>query len=115
MLKTRLHFLFLMCGLGLLVVLGIHMGIQHLNHVLATGDPDPTSWQSMISRAIDGSWVVVYILLLAFVLYHALYGLRGIILELTTSQRAVRVINWVFIIGGIVVFAWGTYVLFYLF
>ena len=110
MLRTRLHLLFLLSGIGTAVFLGIHMAVQHLNNILAGGDPDPTSWLSMIGRATQGSWVAIYIFLLAFAIYHGLYGLRGIIIELTTSDRTVRAINWVFIIGGIVVFGWASYV-----
>jgi succinate dehydrogenase hydrophobic anchor subunit len=110
MLKTRLHLLFLLAAVGIAVFLGIHMAVQHLNNVLATGETDPTSWLAMIARATENGWVVIYILLLAFGLYHGLYGLRGIILELTTSDKAIRVINWVFIIGGIALFIWASYV-----
>jgi succinate dehydrogenase hydrophobic anchor subunit len=71
---------------------------------------EPTSWQSMIARASQGIWVGIYIALLAVVLYHALYGLRGIILEVTTSAKTERIITWSFIIIGIIVFVWGSYV-----
>jgi succinate dehydrogenase hydrophobic anchor subunit len=110
MLKTRLHLLFFLAAIGTGVFLGIHMVVQHLNNVLATGDSDPTSWVSMIGRAAQNSWVVVYILLLLFGIYHGLYGLRGIVLELTTSEKIVRAINWIFIVGGIAVFIWASYV-----
>ncbi len=110
MLRTRLHLLFLLSGIGTAIFLGIHMAVQHLNNILATGDPDPTSWLSMIGRATENGWVAVYIFLLAFGLYHGLYGLRGIILELTTSEKTERVINWIFIAGGIATFGWASYV-----
>jgi succinate dehydrogenase hydrophobic anchor subunit len=115
MLRTRFHLLFLFSGIGIAVLLGIHMVVQHLNNILTAGDPDPNSWLSMIGRSTQWSWVLLYILLLAFVIYHSLYGLRGIILELTSSETAVRFINWGFVIGGIIVFGWSTYVLFILF
>jgi succinate dehydrogenase hydrophobic anchor subunit len=110
MFRTRIHLLFLFSAIGTAIFLGIHMGVQHLNRVLATGDADPTSWISMIGRATQSGWVVIYILLLVFALFHALYGLRGIILETVTSSKAVRVINWVFILGGIAIFIWASYV-----
>jgi succinate dehydrogenase hydrophobic anchor subunit len=109
MFRTRLHLLFLLSAVGTAVFLGIHMVVQHLNNVLAT-DPNPTSWASMIGRATQGGWVIIYIFLLVFALYHALYGLRGIILELTTSPGTIRAINWIFIIGGIVIFGWASYI-----
>jgi succinate dehydrogenase hydrophobic anchor subunit len=110
MIRTRMHLLFLLAAIGTAVFLGIHMVVQHLNLVLATGDASPTSWQSMIGRAMSSGWVVIYILLLVFGLYHALYGLRGIIIEMTKTQKAVTVTNWIFIIGGILIFAWAAYV-----
>jgi succinate dehydrogenase hydrophobic anchor subunit len=115
MTRTRFHLLFLFSGVATAVVLGIHMAIQHFNNLISGSNQDPTSWTSMISRATDKSWVVVFVLLLAFALYHALYGLRGIILELSTSDTTIRAINWGFIIGGIIVFGWGNYALFVLF
>lgn len=110
MLKTRLHLLFLFSAIAIAVLLGIHMAILHLNNVLATGEADPTAWTPMMSRSVQGVWVGLYIALLAFGLYHGLYGLRGIILEVTTSNKAVRAVNWLFIIGGIAIFIWGSYV-----
>jgi len=110
MLRTRMHLLFLFSAIGTAIFLTIHMVVQHLNNVLSTGDPDPTSWTSMIGRATQSGWVYIYILLLVFVLFHALYGLRGIILETVTTDRSVRIMNWVFILGGIIIFAWASYV-----
>ena len=68
--KTRLHLIFMFAGLGTGIFLTIHMIVQHLNNVLATGDADPTSWISMIGRATQSGWVIIYILLLVFALYH---------------------------------------------
>ena len=110
MLKTRMHLLFLLAAVGTAVFLGIHMAVQHLNNVLATGDTAPTSWLSMIGRATENGWVVIYILLLVFGLYHGLYGLRGIIIELTKTDKAITAINWIFIVGGIILFVWASYV-----
>jgi succinate dehydrogenase hydrophobic anchor subunit len=95
------------------VLLGIHMVVLHLDAVLGFFGVDaaePTSWGSMIGRSGQGIWAGLYIALLAFALYHALYGLRGIILEVTTSPVTARVVSWVFIVVGIVAFIWGSYV-----
>lgn len=111
--RTRLHLLHMLTGILIAVLLGIHMVIQHLDAVLrffGATTTDPTSWGSMIDRASQGIWVGIYIALLAFLLYHAFYGLRGIILEVTTSAKTERIITWSFIIIGIIVFIWGAYV-----
>jgi succinate dehydrogenase hydrophobic anchor subunit len=110
MLKTRMHLLFLLSAVGIAVFLGIHMAVQHLNRVLATGDINPTSWLSMIGRATQNGWIVIYILLLVFGIYHGLYGLRGIIIEMTKTDRAIATVNWIFIVCGIILFAWAAYV-----
>ena len=110
---SRLHLLHIMTGVLIAVFLGIHMVTLHLDRVLEFfgADPtDPTSWASMIERASQGIWAGAYIALLAVVLYHALYGLRGIIMEVTSSEKANRIVTWAFLIIGIAVFGWGTYV-----
>ena len=110
---TRLNLLHMFTGVAIAALLGIHMVILHLDAVLGFFGVDatePTSWESMIGRASQGIWAGLYIALLAFALYHALYGLRGIILETTPSVKTNRTITWVFIIVGIIVFIWGAYV-----
>jgi len=110
---TRFHLLHILAGVLIAVLLGIHMVRLHLDTILeffGVDSEDPTSWTSMIDRASRGIWAALYIALLAVVLYHALYGLRGIILELTPSAKAGRVVTWSFIIIGVVVFGWSAYV-----
>jgi len=110
---TRLHLLHMFSGAVIAVLLGIHMVILHLDAVLGFFGIDatePTSWGAMMERASQGIWVGIYIALLAFVLYHAFYGLRGIILELSPSVRTGRIITRVFIIVGIITLIWGAYV-----
>lgn len=110
---TRFHLLHMITGVLIAVLLGIHMVRLHLDSILdwfGVDTTDSTSWESMIARASEGIWAALYIALLAVALYHALYGLRGIILELTPSAKAGRIITWSFIIIGIGAFGWGTYV-----
>lgn len=110
---TRFHLLHLLAGILIAVLLTLHLIATHLDSVLdffGVEVSDPTSWTSMMDRASDAAWVGIYIALLAAGLYHALYGLRGIILELTPSARVARIVNWSFVIIGIAVFGWGTYV-----
>lgn len=114
---TYLWLLQLFTGVLIAVLLGIHLVIVNLDAVLGffgIEATDPRGWESMIGRADQGIWVGLYIALLAVGLYHGLYGLRGIILELTSSSRTERIITWVFIVIGIAVFIWGAYVPIYL-
>ena len=111
--RTRFHLIHMLAGVLIAVLLGTHMVILHFDTILGffgVNVTEPTAWQSMIDRASQGIWAGLYITLLAFVLYHALYGLRGIILEVTPSVKTERIVTWAFIIIGIIAFIWGTYV-----
>jgi len=111
--KTYLWFLHLVAGVAIAVLLGIHMVRMHLDAILGffgINGTEPTSWAAMMGRSDQGIWVGLYIALLAFVLYHALNGLRGIILELTPSPKTERIVTRVIIAFGIIAFIGGTYV-----
>ncbi|RLC94349.1 MAG: hypothetical protein DRI39_03135 [Chloroflexi bacterium] len=106
---TRFHLLHIVTAVLIAVFLGIHMVRQHLDALLYDSE-DPSSWASMIDRAGSGLWAALYVALLAVALYHALYGLRGIILEVVPSPRANRIVTWSLIVVGLAAFGWGTYV-----
>jgi succinate dehydrogenase hydrophobic anchor subunit len=111
---TYLWLMQLVTGVLIAVLLGIHMVMQHLKDILrffGVNLNNPASWQSMIERSRQIIWASIYIALLAVVLYHALYGLRNVILELTPSARTERVVTRVIIAFGIIVFVWASYVL----
>ena len=113
MLRTRLHLMFLLSAVLIAVLLGIHMVVLHLEGIVSLfggSEVRPTDWEPMMGRSVQPLWAALFIALLAFSLYHALYGLRGIILEVTTSAKTVRFINWLFIIVGVVAFVWGSYI-----
>jgi succinate dehydrogenase hydrophobic anchor subunit len=111
--NTYLWFMQLITGILIAVLLGIHMVLMHLDAILGFFGADVNdvlSWSSMIERSRQGIWAGLYIALLAVVLYHALNGLRRVILELTPSGRAERVTTWVIVAFGIVTFVWCSYV-----
>jgi len=96
-------------GLVLLVLLGLHMFGMHLNDLLHMLEGDPISWSSMAARAKLVSQAIFYILFLGFALYHGLHGLRNILLELNPSQGMQGIINTVILVGGVVLFVFGTW------
>lgn len=110
---TYLWLMQLVTGALIAVLLGIHMVMQHLEDILGFFGVNlngPASWQSMIERSRQVIWAGIYIALLAVVLYHALNGLRNVILELTPSVRTERVVTRVIVAFGIIIFAWASYV-----
>ncbi len=91
----------------------MHMVVLHLNSILGffgISGVDPSSWATMIERSRQVVWVGIYIALLAVVLFHALYGLRGIIFELNPSPAAERWISRSFVALGVLVFIGAAYV-----
>ena len=108
--NTYLQFVQLITGILIAILLAIHMIIQHLDNILLFFSIDvrhATSWTSMIGRAKQNIWAFIYIALLVFTLYHAFYGLRNILLELTPSPGAQRTITVVIIIVGVIFFILG--------
>ena len=111
--NTYLQLVQLITGILIAVLLGIHMVIQHLDSILGFFGIDvrhATSWPSMIERAKQGIWAFIYIALLIFTLYHAFNGLRNIVLELTPSAHAERVVTGIIIFVGVVFLILGIYV-----
>ncbi|MGB3562477.1 MAG: hypothetical protein WBC09_05395, partial [Thermoanaerobaculia bacterium] len=50
-----------------------------------------------------------YVLLLGVALFHGLYGLRNILLELAPGPGLKTAISWLLIIAGVALFALGTW------
>lgn len=63
----------------------------------------------MMERAHQGSWVGIYIALLAFGLFHALNGFRNMLLETNLSMSAMRVLTGLIIAFGVIFLILGTY------
>lgn len=101
----------LLAGLIILVVLGIHMSIMHLSKLLGTGGQpsDVVEWTLVKMRSIDFAFALMYVVLLGAALYHGLYGLRTIILELTLSERAEKAVSAFIVFVGFVLFIVGGY------
>ena len=111
--ETFYWLLNIVCAVVILVLLGLHMGIMHLDGVLAAvfGAPEkPLSWNNMLERGGSSFFTVTYVVLLATALFHGFYGLRTMLLEYWSGLRAERVITAACWFAGIALFAIGTYV-----
>ena len=110
--NTYLQFIQFITGAVIAILLGIHIVYMHLDAILSFFGVDvaeSTSFDSMMERSGQGIWAALYIALLIFGLYHALNGLRGIILELTSSPVTGRIVTWVIVVVGIVFLILGIY------
>jgi succinate dehydrogenase / fumarate reductase membrane anchor subunit len=109
--ETRLWLLSLASTVLILVLLGMHFALMHYSPVFYQESvAEVRSFAAMLERGRETAFFVIYILLLAAALYHGLYGLRGIILELPFARAWGRPISAAILLVGLAFFAYGTYV-----
>lgn len=99
-------------GLVILVLLGLHMVIMHLDATLGifgTEGAEPVEWESVAARAQSVFFTVTYVILLAAALYHGFYGLRNILMELNPGPGLRRVVNAGLSLLGLALFVFGTW------
>jgi len=103
---------FVIAGLVIFVLGGLHMTVVHLSGIVGIFNPaghEAVAWENVSFRSQSIFFTVTYILLAAAVLYHGFYGLRTIIFELgigKSAQRSLTVLLW---IVGVVLFIIGAY------
>jgi succinate dehydrogenase hydrophobic anchor subunit len=96
-------------GVVILVLLGLHMAIMHLDQTLGISGAEPVEWESVAERATSLFFTVTYILLLGAALYHGFYGLRNILLELNPGAGLRKTINVGLSVLGVALFVFGTW------
>lgn len=99
-------------GLAILVFLGLHMATMHLDAVLGVFNQPGTEavdWTNVAARASRTFYLVTYIVLLGAALFHGLYGLRNILLELNPGPAARAGLGVVLVVIGTGLFALGTW------
>ena len=102
----------LAAGLLILVLLGLHMAIMHLDALLGIFNPaggHPIAWENVVARSQSLFFTATYILLLGAALFHGLYGLRNILFELDPAEPFKKSISWALILVGIGLFVAGTW------
>ena len=102
-------------GAVILVLLGLHMTVMHLDKVvhLAGYNPaggSPIDWANVVARGKSAFMPVSYVLLLGAALFHGLYGLRNILLELDPAAWLRKTIGLVLLLGGLGLFVFGSWV-----
>ncbi len=102
--ETHLKFLQYLTGIGIFFLVGLHLLISHL------GSGEPEAWSSVSRRAASAGWLTIYVLILIFGIYHVLHGVRGIILEFSLPQTAVKALNWAIVCTGLAIFGYAVYI-----
>ena len=111
--EVHLKLLQYITAVVIFLLLAAHLVLMHMEGTLGLFGVmvgDPTEWGSVAERASSVGWAAFYIVFLAVALFHALYGLRGIIAEFSLSDVQVRVLNWALIAVGAAVFVYAVYI-----
>ncbi|MBM3334032.1 hypothetical protein FJY63_05165 [Candidatus Sumerlaeota bacterium] len=109
--ETKFWTWHILAGAVVLVLLGLHMIVMHMGSIVGLLNPaggEPIAWANVLARSRMVGLVAVYILLLGAALYHGLYGLRTILLEMGPGAALQKAINVLFWIGGLSLFVIGT-------
>lgn len=102
----------LAAGVVVLLLLGLHMGIMHLDALLGIFNPEgghPIDWGNVAARGQSLFFMVTYVLLLGAALFHGFYGLRNILFELNPALPLRKPLRWVLILVGFGLFVLGTW------
>ncbi len=102
----------LAAGLVIVVFLGLHMAVMHLDALLGWFNPaggHPIDWANVVARAQQGFFTVSYVVLLGAALFHGLYGLRNIVHELGLGRAVNGAASVVLTIVGVVLFGFGAW------
>ncbi len=103
----------LLAGLVILVFLGLHMVIMHLNATVHVGNVNPgveaEEWMNVLARTKSLFFAVTYVVLLGAALYHGLYGFRNILFELNPGNGLRRLVDVGFTLAGLALFVFGSW------
>jgi succinate dehydrogenase hydrophobic anchor subunit len=98
-------------GVVLVVLLAVHIGVNHFGNLDKAGVKDRSRelivFSDVAFRLSDVLWWVIDVSLLAFVLYHGLNGIRNIALDLGVKQGGDRAVTAILTVVGIAAFAFG--------
>ncbi len=100
--NTWLVLVKLITGPLLIILLGIHFIVNHY-----IGQNGLLTYADVVAYYRNPIIPIMEICFLAAVVTHSLIGLRSILLDLKPSQGLVKVMNWVFLIGGVSAVAYG--------
>ncbi len=103
----------LIAGVIILVFLGLHMAVMHLNTLLGpfnvAADKAPVDWDNVIARSREAFFAVSYIVLLGAALFHGLYGLRNILFELGPGPGLKKALTAILLLLGVGLFGYGAW------
>jgi len=87
--------------------LSAHLWFAHVREV-----GEKITLDTVAQHLSEGGFFFLYIVLLAAAIYHALYGLRGIVLDYGPGSKAQAAVTWLAVLIGLAAFGYGSITLF---
>ncbi len=110
--RSRYWFLNLLAGLAVLVLLGWHMAVMHLDDLLglvSSVSATPLAWDQVAGRGRSAAFTGMYVLLLGTALFHGFYGLQTVLKEYWPGRMAGSLITAGCWLAGGALFTIGAY------
>ena len=111
--QSYFRLLRLITGVAVFFLIAVHVSGLRLDDFaggFGVHVEEPTSWSSVMDRATSAGWASFYVIFLAVAIYHALYGLRAVLMELPLPPVIARSLSYIMIGIGVVVFGYGTFI-----
>jgi len=105
-------------GAVILVLLGLHMTVMHLDTLvrIVAFNPvpgeRPIAWANVVARGRSAFFLTSYVLLLGAALFHGFYGLRNIVFELNPGAGVRKTVTLLLVGAGAALFIVGTWAAF---
>ncbi len=102
----------MVAALSMLALLSTHMVLLHLSGLLrAVGIDlgDVRSFAAVMERGRAAGQMVFYVLFLGAALFHGMYGLRSVLMEVIPARR-LPLLTGAVVLLGLAAFAYGAYV-----
>jgi len=99
-------------GAVILILLGLHMTIMHLDALVGIFNPEPghpIDWPNVLARSKSAFFMITYVLLLGAALFHGFYGLKNILFELNPGAAIKRAVSTILVVAGLGLFGLGTW------
>lgn len=87
----------------------LYMHYPSLIKQMGYGTTSPLIFSEVIQRTKSSSFKIAYVLFLIFVLYHAFYGLKNIIVETEFGKKFENLIKILISIIAIILFIYGLF------
>ena len=106
--ESTLWLIFIVCAIILIITASLHL--MTFSSITGTGYNLALIYSSVVERSTNIFYTTLYIVFLGAALFHGLYGIRRILIELIMGKTIQRFISYFVLLMGVIAFVYGAYV-----